>query len=119
MFTAKDASKARDLIQVLEEAKQEVPPKLRELAGASYGGGGGYGGERGRGWGQGDLGLSSLWRRGTRRCGVGGEAMVRPWSVQGWLGRRRPSFLTHEGCSPRPGLVRLRVLGLNRRSGTI
>lgn len=40
-FTAKDASKARELIKIMEEAKQEVPPRLRDMAAASYGGGGG------------------------------------------------------------------------------
>jgi superfamily II DNA/RNA helicase len=39
-FTTKNASKARDLIAVLEEAKQEVPPRLRDMAASSYSGGG-------------------------------------------------------------------------------
>jgi len=31
-FTAKNASKARDLIQVLEEAKQDVPDRLKQMS---------------------------------------------------------------------------------------
>jgi len=41
-FTQKDSRKARDLIEIMEEAGQEVPAALR-----SMGGGGGYGGSRG------------------------------------------------------------------------
>lgn len=39
MFTKKDSKQARDLVEVLKEAKQEVNPKLAEMA--RWGGGGG------------------------------------------------------------------------------
>lgn len=39
MFTKKDSKQARDLVEVLKEAKQEVNPKLQEMA--RWGGGGG------------------------------------------------------------------------------
>jgi ATP-dependent RNA helicase DDX5/DBP2 len=48
-FTTENSKQAKDLVAVLEEAKQEIDPQLRELA---YAGGygrsrGGYGGGRG------------------------------------------------------------------------
>lgn len=49
-FTPDQGKLARDLVKILEEAKQVVPPQLREIG--SYGGGGGgsrYGGGGGRG----------------------------------------------------------------------
>ncbi|KAI9088322.1 hypothetical protein DFS34DRAFT_190873 [Phlyctochytrium arcticum] len=56
-FTAENYKHARDLVKILDEARQEVDPKLRELAQTSGGGGGGYnrwgGGGRGRGGGGG------------------------------------------------------------------
>jgi len=48
----KDSKLARDLLKILVDAKQQVPPELEQLA--SYGGGGGGrggGGYRGRGGG--------------------------------------------------------------------
>ena len=39
MFTKKDSKQARDLVQVLKEAKQDVNPKLEDMA--RWGGGGG------------------------------------------------------------------------------
>ena len=51
-FTPQNAAKARDLLKVLEEAKQNVSPELRELAmRGGGGGGGGRGGGRGFGGG--------------------------------------------------------------------
>ena len=50
-FTQKNASKVRELVNVLREAKQDVPPELESMA--QYGGGGGGGGFRGRGGGGG------------------------------------------------------------------
>lgn len=44
-FTPQNGAKARDLIKVLEEARQQIPPALYEMQ--SRGGGGG-GGARGR-----------------------------------------------------------------------
>ena len=51
-----DAKQARDLVNVLNESKQVVDPRLAEMARYSGGGGGGgrgYGGGRGRGGGRG------------------------------------------------------------------
>jgi ATP-dependent RNA helicase DDX5/DBP2 len=51
-----DAKQARDLLAVLQEAKQQIDPKLAEMArygggggGGRFGGGRGYGGRGGRG----------------------------------------------------------------------
>ncbi|KAI9336226.1 p68 RNA helicase [Zopfochytrium polystomum] len=52
-FTADDRKLARDLIKILEEAKQTVPEKIREMSFGGYGGGGGGGGGRWRGGGGG------------------------------------------------------------------
>ena len=46
LFTPQNGPKARDLIKVLDEAKQTVPEQLRQLASSSGGGGGN---PRGRG----------------------------------------------------------------------
>jgi len=59
LFTQTNASKARDLIKVLTEAKQVVNPKLQELAergGGRFGGGGRGGGKRFGGGGGGGRG---------------------------------------------------------------
>jgi hypothetical protein len=49
-FTKENAAKARDLIKILEEAKQEVPQQLRSMAHMSGGKGrGNYGRFRGNG----------------------------------------------------------------------
>ncbi len=50
-----DAKQARDLVSVLTESKQQIDPRLMEMARYSGGGGGGrgYGGGRGRGGGRG------------------------------------------------------------------
>merc|ERR1719474_2088252 len=47
LFTRSNAAKARDLVEVLTEAKQVVNPKLAELVGQG-GGGGRFGGGGGR-----------------------------------------------------------------------
>ncbi|CAI5450038.1 unnamed protein product [Caenorhabditis angaria] len=59
-FTPQNAAKARDLLKILDEAKQQVPQQLRDMAarGGGYGGGGrgggrGYGGGAKRGYGGG------------------------------------------------------------------
>ena len=41
-FTFNNSKQARDLVKILDEAKQEVPERLREMA--RFGGGGGGGG---------------------------------------------------------------------------
>ena len=49
-----DAKQARDLVSVLQEAKQQIDPRLAEMVRYGGGGGGGrYGGYRGRGGGGG------------------------------------------------------------------
>jgi len=49
-FTTNDAKQARDLLTVLREAKQQIPPELADMSRSSFGGGGGrYGSARGRG----------------------------------------------------------------------
>ncbi|KAK1750629.1 P-loop containing nucleoside triphosphate hydrolase protein [Echria macrotheca] len=62
LFTTDNAKQARDLVGVLQEAKQHIDPRLAEMARYGGGGGGGrYGNYRGRGGG-----------RGGRSGGVGG-----------------------------------------------
>ena len=78
LFTPTNAPKAHDLIQVLQEAKQVVNPKLQELS--SFGGrkgGGRYGGGGGRGYGGGGRGGGS--RYGGGGGGRGGGAGGRRW----------------------------------------
>ncbi|KAG0136979.1 P-loop containing nucleoside triphosphate hydrolase protein [Tuber indicum] len=49
-FTTNDAKQARDLLTVLREAKQQIPPELADMSRSGFGGGGGrYGSSRGRG----------------------------------------------------------------------
>lgn len=49
-FTTENAKQSRDLVQVLTESKQQIDPRLHEMARYSGGGGGGRGwGGRGRG----------------------------------------------------------------------
>uniref|UniRef100_A0A0K0ED31 RNA helicase n=1 Tax=Strongyloides stercoralis TaxID=6248 RepID=A0A0K0ED31_STRER len=45
-FTSANAGKARDLIKILEEAKQKVPQELYSFSSNSYGGGNGRGNKR-------------------------------------------------------------------------
>jgi hypothetical protein len=58
-----DSKQARDLVQILTESKQQIDPRLHEMAryGGGGGGGGRWGGGRGRGGGRGGGG------RGGRR----------------------------------------------------
>lgn len=68
LFTPGNSAKAKDLVDVLQEAKQTVNPKLVEMAQCGgFGGrsryGGGGGGRRGGGYGGGG---------GGRRGGYGG-----------------------------------------------
>lgn len=53
IFSLIDAKQARDLVTILSEAKQQIDPRLAEMArfGGGGGGGGGRGGGRGRGGG--------------------------------------------------------------------
>lgn len=62
-----DSKQARDLVNVLTEAKQNIDPRLAEMVryggggggGGRYGGGGGYRGGRGGGGGRGKLSCST------------------------------------------------------------
>ena len=62
LFTHDDGKFARELMEIMQEADQMVPPELHQMAmsvrqarGSSrYGGGGGFGGRGGRGGGRGD-----------------------------------------------------------------
>lgn len=86
-FTRQDGPKARDLIAVLEEAKQTVPPQLSQLSSNSFGGGqrrtryaggGGGGGGRGGGGGYGGgRGGSSSYGSSSGGGGGGGAGNVR------------------------------------------
>lgn len=59
-----DSKQARELVGVLQEAKQQIDPRLAEMARYSGGGGGGrFGGYRGRGGGGGWRGGKSFSRR--------------------------------------------------------
>jgi ATP-dependent RNA helicase DDX5/DBP2 len=54
LFTTDNQKQARDLVNVLQEAKQQIDPRLAEMARFGGGGGRGYGGYgRGRGGGRG------------------------------------------------------------------
>ncbi|KAH7629187.1 P-loop containing nucleoside triphosphate hydrolase protein [Sordaria sp. MPI-SDFR-AT-0083] len=67
-FTTDNSKQARELVGVLQEAKQQIDPRLAEMARYSGGGGGGrFGGYRGRGGGGG-------WRGGRGGGGGGGVA---------------------------------------------
>ncbi|KAK4993150.1 ATP-dependent RNA helicase dbp2 [Elasticomyces elasticus] len=70
LFTADNAKQARDLVSVLTEAKQQIDPRLAEMArygGGGGGGGRGYGGGRGRGGGRGGFTSSNAAPMGNRR----------------------------------------------------
>ncbi|KAI1742522.1 RNA helicase [Xylaria scruposa] len=71
-FTTDNSKQARDLVGVLQEAKQQVDPRLAEMA--RYGGGGGGGRYGGRGYGRG----------GHRGGGGGGGANAMPLGNRRW-----------------------------------
>ncbi|KAF1352393.1 P-loop containing nucleoside triphosphate hydrolase protein [Delphinella strobiligena] len=54
LFTTDNSKQARDLVNVLKEANQQIDPRLQEMV--RYGGGGGGWGGRGRGRGRGGYG---------------------------------------------------------------
>lgn len=70
-FTTDNSRIARDLIKILQDARQQVPPELMEMS--SYGGGGGggrgYGGGRGGGRGGGHYGGGGGGYGGSRDSG--------------------------------------------------
>ncbi|KAI1426676.1 Phosphomethylpyrimidine kinase-domain-containing protein [Xylaria sp. FL1777] len=71
-FTTDNSKQARDLVGVLQEAKQQVDPRLAEMA--RYGGGGGGGRYGGRGYGRG----------GHRGGGGAGGANAMPLGNRRW-----------------------------------
>ena len=63
-----NVSQARDLVAVLTESKQQIDPRLAEMARYSGGGGGGrWGGGRGRGGGRGGYSNSNSAPMGGNR----------------------------------------------------
>jgi hypothetical protein len=67
LLVVSDAKQARDLVAILAESKQQIDPRLAEMA--RYGGGGGGGGGRwgGRGRGRGGFTSSNTAPLGTNR----------------------------------------------------
>lgn len=65
---------ARDLIKILEEARQIVPPQLREMSSFGGGGGGGRYGGGGRGGGRGGYGGRGPERSGANSYGMGSNS---------------------------------------------
>ncbi|KAI7299720.1 ATP-dependent RNA helicase, partial [Hortaea werneckii] len=68
LFTTDNSKQARDLVNVLHEAKQQIDPRLAEMA--RYGGGGGGG--RGFGGGRGGRGGRGGWT-GSNNAPLGGN----------------------------------------------
>ncbi|ORY10411.1 Phosphomethylpyrimidine kinase-domain-containing protein [Clohesyomyces aquaticus] len=62
-FTSDNSKQARDLVSVLTESKQQIDPRLHEMA--RYGGGGGGGGRWGGGRGRGGGGGRGSWTGGN------------------------------------------------------
>ncbi|KAI0879710.1 P-loop containing nucleoside triphosphate hydrolase protein [Hypoxylon argillaceum] len=77
-FTTDNSKQARDLVGVLQEAKQQVDPRLAEMA--RYGGGGGGGRYGGRGYGRGGGGG----HRGGGGGAGGGGANSMPLGSRRW-----------------------------------
>jgi len=69
LFTTDNAKQARDLVHILQDAKQTVDPRLAEMS--RYGGGGGGGG-RGYGGGRGGRGGRGGWTGGNN-APIGGS----------------------------------------------
>lgn len=77
LFTRNNAPQAKELVQILVDAKQEVPQGLRDLVQQRGGGGGGGGGRFGGRGGRGGGGGGGGFRRGGGRGGGGGRG--RKW----------------------------------------
>ncbi|KAI1847794.1 hypothetical protein JX265_009222 [Neoarthrinium moseri] len=75
LFTTDNSKQARDLVGVLQEAKQQIDPKLHEMTRYGGGGGGRFGG---RGWGRGGG------HRGGRGGQDGGGANAMPLGRGRW-----------------------------------
>mmetsp|Transcript_3451 Transcript_3451/g.9690 ORF Transcript_3451/g.9690 Transcript_3451/m.9690 type:complete len:149 (-) Transcript_3451:1359-1805(-) len=71
-ITSDKAKLARDLVQVMREAKQEIPPEVQQLAHQARGGGGGSRYGRGYGYGGGYGRRRGGFGGGGRRGGYGG-----------------------------------------------
>ncbi|EGE03831.1 ATP-dependent RNA helicase DBP2 [Trichophyton equinum CBS 127.97] len=65
LFTTENAKQARDLVKILTESKQQIDPRLAEMA--RYGGGGGGGRYGGRGRGRGGFTASNSAPLGNHR----------------------------------------------------
>lgn len=73
-FTSQDAKYARDLVQLMTEAGQQVSPALQQLAATSYGGGGGRNRWGNAGGGGGYSGRGGFGGSGASRGGYGGSS---------------------------------------------
>ncbi|KAL8291888.1 hypothetical protein RQP46_002146 [Phenoliferia psychrophenolica] len=96
-ITSKDQPKARDLIKILRDAKQEVPPPLENMAGGGFGGGSSYGGggssfSGGGGFGGGGGGYGDAPQSAptTQDWGASSAASA-PAPTQDWGGPSAPS----------------------------
>ncbi|KAF3492251.1 ATP-dependent RNA helicase DBP2 [Arthroderma uncinatum] len=67
LFTTENAKQARDLVKILTESKQQIDPRLAEMARYGGGGGGGRYGGRGRGRGGGGFTASNSAPLGNHR----------------------------------------------------
>ncbi|ESU09003.1 hypothetical protein FGSG_12301 [Fusarium graminearum PH-1] len=68
LFTTDNQKQARDLVNVLQEAKQQIDPRLVEMTRYGGGGGRGYGGwGRGRGGGRANAHNANNMPIGNRR----------------------------------------------------
>ncbi|KAL1301813.1 hypothetical protein AAFC00_006001 [Neodothiora populina] len=72
-FTTENSKQARDLVNVLKEANQQIDPRLQEMVRYGGGGGGGWGG-RGRGRGRGGYGGGRGGYGGGHNDGSGGNS---------------------------------------------
>ncbi|TKA62686.1 ATP-dependent RNA helicase dbp2 [Friedmanniomyces simplex] len=73
LFTADNSKQARDLVSVLTQAKQQVDPRLAEMARYGGGGGGGRGYGGGRGGGRGGRGGGGGGWTGSNTAPIGGS----------------------------------------------
>ncbi|KAJ3094498.1 ATP-dependent RNA helicase dbp2 [Phlyctochytrium planicorne] len=105
-FTADNYKQARDLLRILEEAKQEIDPKLREFAMA---GGGGGGGSRWRGGGGGGRG------RGGYGGGYGGGGSSR-FNPYGRVDKAKRTSMTSQRSSRILSLYDEAINGISERT---
>ena len=98
-----DAKQARDLVSVLQEAKQQIDPRLAEMVryGGGGGGGGRFGGYRGRGGG-GHRGSSPVAQLPFRVSSANDESRWRRWRLQ-CLAPWQPAVVELSTASSRRG----------------